>query len=111
MGKLHTSPRLPKLSDEADEDLKRLVSVLEQRLRTMAVQINMVSEGRIAGAYNATTAQPTGGVYAVGDFVRKSDPTEEGTAGSKYAVAGWLFLTDGTASASTSVECRYLTGN
>ena len=84
---------------------------MDERLKAIAMQVNSVSEGRLVGSYNATTAQPTSGIYARGDFVANSNPTEEGSAGAKYVVMGWKFIADGTASASSSVQVRALTGN
>lgn len=79
--------------------------MLVRELREHAQQVNQMSEGRIAAAYNASTSAPVAGSYAQGDFVRNKTPAELGTAGSKYVVAGWLH--DGAA----FLECRYLTGN
>lgn len=81
---------------------------LQRELREHALQVNALSEGRLSGTYNAQSAVPTTGAYAVGDFVRNSAPSELGSAASKYVVAGWLCLDD---SPLTFVQCRFLTGN
>lgn len=82
---------------------------LTRELREHAQQVNLLSEGRIAAAYNAATAAPTTGTYAQGDFVRNSAPTEAGSASSMYVIFGWLCVSGGTP--GTWVECRWLTGN
>ena len=48
-------------------------------LKRMAYQINLVSESKLAGTYNAATAPPTTGAHAKGDFIRNSAPDEAGT--------------------------------
>lgn len=98
MNKINTTPRVAKNDP-----------VLERVLREHAQLINAVAEGRMAAAYNALTAPPTGGMWARGDFVRNSAPTELGSPGSKYVVHGWLCVDGG--SPGTWVQCRYLTGN
>lgn len=91
--KLNNPPRL-----NADQTVMR-------EMREHAVQVNALSEGRIAGHYNAIPSVPTSGDYVQGDFVRNSAPTELGTSGSKYVIHGWLHTDTGF------VECRFLTGN
>lgn len=82
---------------------------LSRWMRDVATQVNLISEGFLQGATNATTAAPTGGTYSVGDFVRNSAPAEAGTAGSKYVVLGWICTVAG--SPGTFLPCRVLTGN
>jgi hypothetical protein len=82
--------------------------MLVRELREHAQQVNLMTEGRIAAAYNAQAAAPTAGVYAVGDFVRNSAPVELGTTPNKYIVFGWTCVDD---SPLTFVQCRFLTGN
>ena len=98
MSKLNLSPRAA-LSDP----------ILQRELREHALQVNQISEGRIAGTYNAQTAAPTTGPHAQGDFLRNSAPTELGTSPNKYVIHGWLCVVGGTP--GTWVQCRYLTGN
>lgn len=78
-------------------------------MKEVAQQVNAISEGRIAGFYNATTAAPTTGTYARGDFIPNSAPSELGTAGSKYVIEGWKCVAAGTP--GTWVQKRFLTGN
>lgn len=94
--KLNTTPRIA-----AD-------AVLTREIREHAQQVNLMSEGRISAAYNAQSAAPTTGQYAVGDFVRNSAPAELGTTPNKYIVYGWLCVDDDPL---TFVQCRFLTGN
>lgn len=77
--------------------------------KELAQQVNAVSEGRLAGFYTASSAVPTTGTWAVGDFVLNKAPSELGTAGSKYIIHGWRCVAGGTP--GTWVQCRYLTGN
>jgi len=83
--------------------------VLQRELREHATQVNLISEGRIAGFYAATTAAPTSGDWMKGDAVRNSAPSELGTAGSKYVIEGWTCVVSGTP--GTWVQRRFLTGN
>ena len=64
--KLNTTPRI-----NADVALLR-------ELKEHAAQVNALSEGRLAGTYNAQTAAPTTGTWAKGDRIKNSDPTEAG---------------------------------
>ena len=95
--KLNVTPRIP--NDP----------VLFRELREHAMQVNQMAEGKISAFYQAATAAPTTGTWAQGDFVRNSAPTEQGAAGSKYVVFGWLCVASGTP--GTFVPCRFLTGN
>lgn len=99
--KLSENPRIP-------ADLGQLQRVLTQLFRDIAVTLNQVSESRLSARYNATTAAPTAGEYAVGDFVPNSAPVEAGGVGVKYVVIGWICI---TASPLAFRECRVLTGN
>lgn len=82
--------------------------VLDRELREHAHLINLISDGRLAGTNNATTAAPTTGTHAQGDFVKNSTPTEAGAGGSKYVVLGWVCTAGGTP--GTWVQVRALTG-
>lgn len=82
---------------------------LQRELSEHANLVNLLTDGRLSGTNNATTAAPTGGDYAQGDFVRNSQPTELGAVSSKYVVYGFLCVAGG--SPGTWVECRFLTGN
>jgi hypothetical protein len=83
--------------------------ILQRELREHATQINLLSEGRIAGSYTALAAAPTSGAWMQGDKVANSAPSELGTAGSKYFVDGWTCVVSGTP--GTWVQRRCLTGN
>ena len=77
--------------------------------KEIAQQVNALSEGRLVGFYTASTAAPTTGTWNKGDFVLNSNPSETGTAGSKYIVHGYRCTVSGTP--GTWVQCRFLTGN
>ena len=98
MSKLNLSPRVA-INDPA----------LQRELREHASQVNLLTEGRLGAVHNATTAAPTTGANAQGDFLRNSTPVELGAASSKYVIYGWLCVASGTP--GTFVECRFLTGN
>lgn len=74
-----------------------------------ATLLNLITDGRLTGKNNATTAAPTSGTHARGDVVPNSEPSELGSAGSKYVIHGWQCVISGTP--GTWVEMRYLTGN
>lgn len=95
--KLNTTPRVG-ITDP----------VLQRELREHATQVNQLSEGRINGAYSALPSAPTTGVFTQGDFVRNTNPSELGSASSKYVIHGWLCIVSGEP--GTFVQCRYLTG-
>jgi len=80
-----------------------------QWMRSVAQQVNALSEGRASALYQAGSSAPTTGTFAQGDFVANNTPTELGTAGSKYVIDGWKCINGGTP--GTWVQCRYLTGN
>lgn len=75
----------------------------------IAQQVNAISEGLIAGFYNAQSAAPTTGTWAQGDFLKNKAPAELGTAGSKYVITGWICTAAGTP--GTWLQQRSLTGN
>lgn len=81
---------------------------LVREIREHATLLNLMTDGRLAGTNNTATSAPTGGSYAVGDFVRNSAPSELGAVASKYIIFGWLCTDD---SPLTFVQCRFLTGN
>jgi hypothetical protein len=82
---------------------------LERELREHATLLNLITDGRLSGTNNATTAAPTTGSHARGDFVRNSQPSEAGAAASKYVILGWICTVGGTP--GTWLPCRVLTGN
>jgi len=95
--KLSTTPRV-----QLDPEMQRIY-------REYATQVNLISEGKLTGNYNAMPSAPVSGSYAQGDFIRNSTPTELGSAGSKYVVFGFLCVASG--SPGTFLSCRFLTGN
>ena len=101
--RINTDARLPQ-----NDDPKALKQRLYEIHRDMATQLNATSEGALAGASNAATAAPTTGIYAVGDIVRNSAPSELGAASSKYVVYGFMCM---STSPLTFVPLRFLTGN
>ena len=90
----------PKTNENAQETQWR---------RSMASQVNALSEGRLSASYGALTAPPTQGTWVVGDVVRNSAPSELGAATSKYVVTGWICTVSGTP--GTWLQMRTLTGN
>lgn len=82
---------------------------LTDYLRSIAVQLNGVTEGRMSALHTSLTAAPTTGTWAQGDFIRNSTPAEAGGVGSKYVVLGWICTAGGTP--GTWLQCRVLTGN
>jgi len=84
-------------------------SVISNVVFALETAVNLLSEGRQVATYNATTAAPTTGSHALGDFVLNSAPSELGGGGSKYIIHGWRCTVAGTP--GTWVQCRFLTGN
>lgn len=78
-------------------------------MRDIQTQVNMLSEGYITASHTATTAAPTAGNWNKGDFIRNSNPSEAGGAGSKYVIFGWECIASGTP--GTWRDMRVLTGN
>ena len=98
-----------KLSIEArvPETWNRLT--MSEIFRAIQDAVNAHGEGRLTAKHNATDTEPTTGIFAVGDFVPNSVPTELGAGGSKYVIDGWKCVVAGEP--GTFVQCRYLTGN
>lgn len=87
----------------------QIIRKLTDLHREIAQQLNLLSEGVASAVHNKTTAAPTAGTYAQGDFIKNSAPTESGGAGSMYVILGWICVASG--SPGTWRECRVLTGN
>jgi hypothetical protein len=83
--------------------------MLSKIVRDLQEVINGLAEGKQVYTYNAQTAAPTTGTYAIGDFILNSAPAELGAASSKYIIHGWRCTVSGTP--GTWVQCRFLTGN
>ena len=97
-------PRLP-----TSDDYNGLRTRLYDIFKTLGVQINGLSEGRMSAKHMALTAAPTTGTWAKGDVVTNSNPSEAGAAASKYVITHWVCTVSGTP--GTWVQCRTLTGN
>lgn len=78
-------------------------------VRSIEKSVNLLAEERLSAHYGASTAAPTTGSWAQGDFVRNSAPAEAGSASSKYVTLGWICTVSGTP--GTWLPCRVLTGN
>lgn len=102
--RIDIDPRLP----SADQ-LPPLRTRLFEVFKSIAVQLNSISEGRMSAFHNAYTAAPTTGTWAAGDYIKKSNPTEAGIATAKYIIIGWTCTVGGTP--GTWLENRTLTGN
>jgi hypothetical protein len=101
-------PRLPETNEAP-----RLALALTEYLRRLSRKVDEMAYGRIAEMDSAAPTPPVAGTWARGDFVRNSQPTQLGTAGSRYIVLGWSRLTNGSANALNTdwFEVRALTGN
>jgi hypothetical protein len=102
-------PQLPD-APTGDNFNSNLVAKLKALLTKMTDQVNGVSEGHVQAVTNATTAPPTSTLVRaqIGDFVRNSNPTVQGAAGSHFIVIGWTCVVAG--SPGTWVQNRTLTG-
>jgi hypothetical protein len=105
--KLNETPQLP-YGPESEYD-KRLATEFYKLLRLIAQKVNGIASGSVNALDGGATSVPTVGTWAQGDFVRNLNPTELGTAGSKYVLNGWSCVAGGTP--GTWVQRRFLTGN
>jgi hypothetical protein len=78
-------------------------------LREFARDHDALSYGYLQGVAGKATAAPTTGTWALGDYIRNSNPSELGVALSKYWIRGWWCSVAGTP--GTWLEDRGLTGN
>lgn len=101
--KLNENLQVP---SEAPAWLRRF---LYETLQAFARKINGLSSGTFAAVDGYATSAPTTGTWARGDYLRNSEPSEAGSASSKYVVLGFVCVTAGTPGAW--LECRVLTGN
>jgi hypothetical protein len=76
----------------------------------IGTQLDLISSGKIAGAWNAASAPPTGSVaptvnaqptalntYGVGDYIRNSNPTVfVGSNGKQWITKGWICTVAGS---------------
>ena len=102
---------LPDVEGQAGTYLRNLHREITEYMVKVEHQVNSLSESQLAASYGALTASPVGPIMATGDIVPKRVRSEEGTAGAKYVITGWMAKSDGSASASTILELRSLTGN
>jgi hypothetical protein len=100
LSKLPESLSLPKGRNEWEE---RLLRVLGDHLRKVSEQVNSLAVGRIGANYNALSAAPTSGLFAIGDFVKRVDPEVSGSA----LQVGWVCVQEGSASASSFRAVSY----
>ena len=86
-----------------------LARFLYDQLQAIVRKVNALSDGKFYAVDAVGTAAPSTGTYAQGDFVRNSNPTELGSAASKYVIFGWVCTVSGTP--GTFLEVRTFTGN
>lgn len=101
-------PRLP-IPPASDAYQKALSLRLYELFRGMTASLDSLRAGYLSAASNQRIAAPTTGSWAQGDQCRNSNPTELGSAGSKYIIVGWICVAAG--SPGTWREMRNLTGN
>lgn len=108
--RLNETPLLP-LRPESEFDT-RLYQALNKVIREHAQKVNQVASGQSTGYDNQSTAVPSAGSWAIGDFVKKSNPVVAGGGGSQYVITGWLRITNGSGNTLNTdwVENRVLTG-
>lgn len=94
--------------DDTPGALQRVVTRLYDMLRSIAIQLNSLSEGSIAGRYSAGVSVPAAGSYKQGDIRWNTAPIVSGSAGSRYVVLLWVCIASGTP--GTWVECQTRTG-
>lgn len=107
MANIPLDPNLP--NESSPEYKSQLRKQLHDYLRKTALQLNSLSKGNISAFNNAYTSAPTSGSHAQGDFIMNSQPSESGSASSKYIIHGWRCTVSGEP--GTWVEVRTLTGN
>lgn len=98
MRRISSDPRLPSNMD----------SMLRARLYELWRELSLVVNMGLMWSTEGTTA-PTNGAWAVGDTCKNTSPSEDGTAGAKYVVFGWICTASGTP--GTWLSMRALTGN
>lgn len=97
-------PRPPK-----DPYLEDLDFALQRELKGIALRHDLIASGMIEGTTGRGTSAPTTGTWAQGDYIKNSNPSELGSAGSKYWIRGWWCSVGGTP--GTWLQDRGLTGN
>lgn len=99
---------LPIIRDASASTVQQVVTRMYELLRAIALQLNALSEGSIAGKYSARTAPPTAGTFKRGDRIANLEPAELGSVGAKYIITEWVCVTSGTP--GVWKESRCLTG-
>lgn len=92
-----------------DQYLGVLNRALGRLFREMATRLDTLAYGHIEGVKAKGTASPTTGIWTQGDFYKNTNPSELGSAGSKYVLLGWICTVGGEP--GTWLEARVLTGN
>lgn len=102
MSKLATAGKMA--NEYRRSDIFRVLTEIDR-------QVNALAECRIGAFLNADTAAPSSSAtpFAQGDKVWNTTPSEQGTAGSKYVVVGWVCVASGTP--GTWKDMRVLTGS
>lgn len=103
-------PQLP--TTGATGVLASVIVAISNYLKLVRTQVNGMTDGSISAATSASSGPPpvsSTTLYAQGDFIRNSAPSEIGTAGAKYVIIGWLCTAAGKP--GTWVACRTITGN
>lgn len=99
MNKLQSNPRLPDVKDD-----KMYLRQLVQRLYELFRQISNAHNDSYYWETSGSVA-PTTGSWADGDKCKNTSPSELGTAGSKYVITGWVYVS------GNWLDMRTLTGN
>lgn len=102
-----SDPRLP--AKPPPGYVMDLVVRLNELFRNITNTLDSLRGGHISAALNTGTTAPTTGKWNLGDQVRNSNPSELGSAASKYVIVGWICVSPGEP--GTWVQMRCLTGN
>lgn len=86
--RVQNDPNLPMLPPNASEADKSLNMRLIAMFRSIAQQLNMLSEGSITARHAAQTTYPTTGTWQQGDIVWNSSPASTGYIGWVCTAAG-----------------------
>mgnify|MGYP001056524642 CR=1 FL=1 len=81
---------------------------------TFEIPVRFASQNFVANAKKYySTSIPISGSYTKGDYVENTNPSELGSAGSKYILNGWKRMTTGSTHVLNAdwFESRMLTGN
>lgn len=108
--KVRETPLLA-LNPESEYD-RKLNQELTKYFREIGYKVNSMARGDTSAFDNQSTAVPSSGTWAQGDYVKKSNPVIAGGAGSRYVIKGWIRITDGSSNVLNTdwAEDRALTG-